>query len=340
MNNDILLVDDDPDTIKLLCRILAGSGDLRFATNGEDALRLAREAAPDLMLLDAEMPGLNGFQVFDALKAEPALADVAVIFVTSQSEALFAVSAFEKGAADYITKPVNAALVLARVRTQLRVKRLTDELRRTATTDSLTGVASRRQFDESLKLEWLRAQRTGDPLALILVDVDHFKLYNDRYGHPPGDVCLREVAQALVGASQRCADLVARYGGEEFVLLLSQTPRRGAEHIARRILDTVEALGIPHEASPTARNVTVSAGIGCLDPAGASWGNKPPDSRRKEAFHACYTAGDLVLAADRALYSAKAAGRAQARVLDIADAYSPQLARDIAPSGLARSSGG
>src|ERR1700722_3788681 len=164
MNDDILIVDDDPDTIKVLGRILADSGDLRFATNGEDALRLAREAAPDLMLLDAEMPGLNGFQVFDALKAEPALADVAVIFVTSQSEALFAVSAFEKGAADYITKPVNAALVLARVRTQLRVTRLTDELRRTATTDSLTGVASRRQFDESVKLEWVRGPRTGDPL--------------------------------------------------------------------------------------------------------------------------------------------------------------------------------
>src|ERR1700688_1051039 len=259
MGVGILLVDDDLGAIQLMGRILAGAGKLRFATNGKDALRLAREAAPDLILLDAEMPGMSGFQVFEELRAEPRLAGAAVIFVTSQSEAAFTVSAFEMGAADYITKPVNAALVLARVRAQRRTKRLTDELRRTATTDSLTGIASRRQFDESLKLEWLRAQRTGDPLALILVDVDHFKLYNDRYGHPPGDVCLREVAQALVSASQRCADLVARYGGGGFVLLLSQTTARGAEHIARRILDTVEALGIPHEASPTARNVTVSA---------------------------------------------------------------------------------
>jgi diguanylate cyclase (GGDEF)-like protein len=333
MTNDILLVDDDPDTIKHLRRILVDSGELRFATNGADALRLARQAAPDLMLLDAEMPGLNGFQVFDALKAEPALADVAVIFVTSQSEALFAVSAFEKGAVDYITKPVNAALVLARVRTQLRVKRLTDELRRTATTDSLTGIASRRQFDESFKLEWLRTQRTGDPLALLLVDVDHFKLYNDRYGHPPGDVCLRAVAQALVSASLRSADLVARYGGEEFVVLLSKTPRSGAEYIARRILDAVDALGIPHEASPTARNVTVSVGIGCFDAASACWGDSAAEPRRKAPLHASHTAGDLVLAADKALYSAKAAGRAQARLLDIADAHSPQDARDIAPSG-------
>jgi diguanylate cyclase (GGDEF)-like protein len=334
MNSDILLVDDDPNTIKVLRRILADSGELRFATNGADALRLAREATPDLMLLDAEMPGLNGFQVFDALKAEPALSDVAVIFVTSQSDAVIAVSAFEMGAADYITKPVNAALVLARVKTQLRVKHLTDELRRTATTDSLTGVASRRRFDESFKLEWLRAQRTGEPLTLLMIDVDHFKLFNDRYGHPQGDVCLREVAQALVSASLRGADLVARYGGEEFVLLLSQTPRRGAELLARRILNAVEALGIPHEASPTARNVTVSVGIGCLDTAGTGGGNPAAGSRRQGIPPAYHTAADLVLAADIALYSAKAAGRAQARVLDIADVYAPQLARDIAPAGL------
>jgi diguanylate cyclase (GGDEF)-like protein len=335
MKGDILIVDDDPDTIKVLRRILADSGDLRFATNGEDALRLAREAAPDLMLLDAEMPGLNGFRVFDAMKAEPALANVAVIFVTSQSESAFAVSAFEKGAADYITKPVNASLVLARVRTQLRAKRLTNELRRTAMTDSLTGVASRRQFDESFKVEWLRAQRAGDPLALVLIDVDHFKLYNDRYGHPQGDICLRDVAQAMVSASLRSADLMARYGGEEFVLLLSHTPRRGAEHIARRILDAVAALGIPHEASPTARNVTVSIGVGSLDPAGERGGALAAGSRRQEALHARHTADELVLAADRALYSAKAAGRAQARVLDIADVYSQQPASDIAPSGFA-----
>jgi diguanylate cyclase (GGDEF)-like protein len=180
----------------------------------------------------------------------------------------------------------------------------------------------------------LRAQRTGEPLTLLMIDVDHFKLFNDRYGHPQGDVCLREVAQALVSASLRGADLVARYGGEEFVLLLSQTPRRGAELLARRILNAVEALGIPHEASPTARNVTVSVGIGCLDTAGTGGGNPAAGSRRQGIPPAYHTAADLVLAADIALYSAKAAGRAQARVLDIADVYAPQLARDIAPAGL------
>src|SRR5664280_2921064 len=168
-------------------------------------------------------------------KAEPALADVPVIFVTSHSEAAFEVAGFEMGAADFIAKPVSAPLVLARVKTQLRVKRMGDELRRIATTDGLTGVANRRRFDESLEREWRRARRSGDPLALLMIDIDHFKLFNDRYGHPAGDACLRSVAQALVGASLRPADLVARYGGEEFVVLLPKTPRAGAEHLARGV---------------------------------------------------------------------------------------------------------
>lgn len=138
MNDNILLVDDDPGTVQLLGRILSDSGNLRFATSGEDALRLARESAPDLMLLDAEMPGMSGFQVLEALKAEPALADVPVIFVTSHSEAAFEVAGFEMGAADFLAKPVSAPLVLARVKTQLRVKRMGDEFRRIATTDGLT----------------------------------------------------------------------------------------------------------------------------------------------------------------------------------------------------------
>lgn len=200
MNDNILLVDDDPRTIQILARILAQSGNLRFATNGQEALRLARESVPDLVLLDAEMPGLSGFQVCAAMKADPALSDVPVVFVTGHSDSTFEVAAFELGAVDFISKPVSAPLVLARVQTQLRVKRLTDELRRVATTDGLTGVANRRQFDDVLGREWLRARRAGDPMALLMIDVDHFKLYNDRYGHPAGDSCLRKVRQ---GAGRR-----------------------------------------------------------------------------------------------------------------------------------------
>ena len=147
----ILLVDDDPGAIQLMGRILADLGQLRFATNGKDALRLARDSAPDLILLDAEMPGMSGFELLKALKAEHALSDVPVIFITSHAEVGFEVSALDLGAADFIAKPLRSSRVLARVRTQLRVKHMADELRRTATTDALTGVSNRRHFDELLE---------------------------------------------------------------------------------------------------------------------------------------------------------------------------------------------
>jgi diguanylate cyclase (GGDEF)-like protein len=305
----ILLVDDDPGAIQLMGRILADVGKLRFATNGKDALRLARDSAPDLILLDAEMPGMSGFELLKTLKAESSLTDVPVIFITSHNEAGFEVSALDMGAADFIAKPLKSSRVLARVRTQLRVKHMADELRRTATTDGLTGVANRRQFDVSLESEWRRAQRSGEPVSLLMIDVDHFKLYNDLYGHPQGDTCLCRVTQALRSTCGRPADLVARYGGEEFMILLPQTPREGANHMAQQVLDAVAALGIFHENSQTTHYVSVSVGIGCFDHASAGWAS--------EVHGLC--ASDLVQAADKALYSAKQAGRARATLRDIAD---------------------
>ena len=331
MNVNILLVDDDPGTIQLLRRTLAKTGDLRFATSGEDALRLVCEALPDLILLDAEMPGMSGFQVLEALKADPALADIPVIFVTSHKDSAFEVAGFEMGAVDFIAKPVSPPVVLARVEAQLRVKKMGDETRRIATIDGLTEVANRRQFDDVLQREWRRARRTGDALALLIVDVDHFKLFNDRYGHPAGDACLRSIAQALVRSSLRPADLVARYGGEEFALLLPQTSRTGAEHLAHRILETVEAAGIRHEASPTAGHVTVSVGVACYDGESPCWMPVSTESGFAGDSNETCCAADLVQAADSALYSAKNGGRAMAKLLDIADTRTPELARNIAP---------
>jgi diguanylate cyclase (GGDEF)-like protein len=319
MSDNILLVDDDPAMIQQLARILAGLGDLRFATSGEDALRLARVLVPDLMLLDAEMPGMSGFEVCKALKSDPVLAKVVVIFVSSHNDSAFEVSGFELGAADFITKPVSPPLVQARVKTQLRVKRMTDEMRRISTIDVLTGIANRRHFDEMLEREWRRARRSGDPLGLLMIDVDHFKLFNDRYGHPAGDACLRSVAQALLGASLRPGDMVARYGGEEFVMLLPKTPRAGAEHVAQGILAAIGALDIAHEASFTARHVTVSVGIGCYDAESQSWVPPSADSRFAEEPPPHCSPLDLMQAADKALYCAKRAGRARARLLDITD---------------------
>jgi diguanylate cyclase (GGDEF)-like protein len=162
----------------------------------------------------------------------------------------------------------------------------------------------------SLEREWLRAQRSREPVSLLMIDVDHFKLYNDLYGHPQGDACLRCVTQALLSACKRPADLVARYGGEEFMILLPQTPRHGAEHMAQHVLAAVAGFGIVHENSQTTHYVSVSVGIGCFDDASACWAS--------ESHAMC--AIDLVEAADKALYSAKQAGRAQVKLRDIADA--------------------
>jgi diguanylate cyclase (GGDEF)-like protein len=335
--DSILLVDDDPGSIQLMGRILLEVGNVRFATSGEDALRLARASTPDLILLDTEMPGLTGFETCRALKADLTLADTPVIFVTGHDEPAFEVSGFELGAVDFIGKPVSPSLLLARVKTQLRVKHLADELRRVATIDGLTGVANRRRFDELLDREWRRGRRAGDPLALLMIDVDHFKLFNDRYGHPAGDVCLRSIAQAVMSTSLRPADLVARYGGEEFAVLLPQTPRGGAEHVAHSILDSVAALDIAHEESSTSRHVTVSVGVTCYDQESECWLPRSTASRVSDDVRARCSSFELLQAADKALYSAKHSGRAQARLLDLADVDNPQLTRDIAPpSGKSR----
>jgi diguanylate cyclase (GGDEF)-like protein len=315
----ILLVDDDPAAIQLMGRIIGGLGNVVFATSGEDALRVAREAAPDLILLDAQMPGMSGFRVMESLRAESRLADVPVIFVTSHDESGFECAAFEMGAADYIAKPYVPGVVLARVKMHLRMKRMADELRRNAFTDRLTGIANRCRFDESLDREWRRARRAGEPVSLLLIDMDQFKSYNDRYGHPKGDACLRNVAQALLQACRRPADLVARCGGQEFMALLPDTPRDGAAHVAHRVLAAVERLGVSHS-----NPITASVGIACFDEASACWTNAPASVDHRDDSHARFGASSLVIAADRALHSAKRAGRSQARLQDIADIDTPE----------------
>ena len=320
--NRILMVDDDPGAIRMMARILADLGELSFATSGAASLRIARASAPDLILLDAEMPGVSGFEVCEALKADPRLVDVPVIIVTSHIDVACEVASFELGAADFIAKPVNAPLLRARVKAQLRFKTQADTLRRISTTDALTCIANRRRFDEALANEWRRARRAGHSLSLLMIDVDYFKLFNDQYGHAAGDVCLRAVARSILAAVARPADLAARYGGEEFTVLLPETSRTGASTMALAIVDTVRALDIAHSASRTAAVVTVSIGIACCDDESDGWTGASADSRFNEPDPR-YCAQALVQAADRAMYSAKRAGRARVYLTDISDAQAP-----------------
>ena len=287
----ILIVDDAMENIQILHQALQDEHDVVFAMNGAKALHIAQNQLPDLILLDAVMPDMDGYAVCAALRASAVTRDIPIIFVTALKTPEDEPRALDAGAADFISKPVNAAVVRARVRTQLTVKRQSDALRELTLTDGLTGVANRRAFDEKLQAEWRRCARAQVPMGLIMVDIDHFKLFNDHYGHQAGDACLQVVGAAMKRAALRPQDMVARYGGEEFAILLPQEDSSGAEAVARRVLDEIAALGIAHACSSSGSNVTVSMGVASVTP-----------NEKVEA-------SALIKAADALLYQAKAQGR-------------------------------
>ena len=287
----LLLVDDQPVNIQTLYQIFADDHEVFMATSGEQALALCRDKQPDLVLLDVIMPGMDGLETCQRLKEDDDTADIPVIFVTSQNSPEEETHGLEVGAVDFISKPVNPAVVRARVKTQLTLKAQTDALRMLASLDGLTGVPNRRIFDERLDAEWRACRRSGSPLSLLMVDVDHFKLYNDHYGHLDGDQCLKAIASALASSVERGRDMLARFGGEEFVCLLPDTDLEGAKHIAEKLRQAVEGLAIPHVESKTAATVTVSLGVATTAECDAL---EPPD---------------LLKIADEQLYLAKQSGR-------------------------------
>lgn len=291
LNGRILVVDDAMENIQILHGALQDEHEVLFALDGAKALELARAQRPDLILLDAVMPGMDGYDVLSALRGAADTRDIPVIFITALKSPEDETRALGAGAADFISKPVNAAVVRARVRTQLTVKRQADALRAMTLTDSLTGAANRRAFTERIEAEWRRCARAQLPLGLILADVDHFKMYNDYYGHQAGDVCLEQVARAMQRTASRAQDMVARYGGEEFAILLPQIDATGAAGVARRLLAELAQLAIPHAASPTAPVLTVSMGIASIVPVSTQ------------------SSAGLIRAADAELYRAKADGR-------------------------------
>lgn len=287
----ILVVDDDVLNVKLLMSILAPEYEVLFALDGRKAVDLAESELPDLILLDVMMPGQNGYQTCRQLKSRPITRDIPVIFISALTEQAEEAMGLSCGAIDYITKPINAAIVKCRVTNHLELKQARDLLQQQARVDSLTGVANRRRFDEFLLQEWRSMQREARPLSLVMIDVDYFKQYNDRYGHALGDACLAQVASALQKQLARPTDLVARYGGEEFVCVLPYTDAAGALYIAENLRNAVQRLAIAHANSAAAEVVTISLGCATTVPG--------PDQLLSTFMNA----------ADHALYRAKAQGR-------------------------------
>ncbi|CAB5718453.1 Bacteriophytochrome cph2 [Delftia tsuruhatensis] len=287
----VLVVDDVPDNAAVIGHVIKDLCDLLVAHTGEEALALARQHQPDLILLDIRMPQMDGFEVCRRLKTDLETAHIPVIFLTALTEPHCEELGLNLGAVDFVTKPFRSPVLKARVRTHLQIAQQRQMLQLLSHSDGLTGVANRRFFGAQLAREFLRLQRLGEPLSLVMIDVDHFKAYNDHYGHLVGDDCLGQLAHAIQGALHRPGDLLARYGGEEFVCLLPHTALDGAVLVAQGIVDALRALDLPHAASPLGAALTVSMGIASIVPS-------PSNSAQQ-----------LLADADRRLYLAKGAGR-------------------------------
>ncbi len=260
----LLVVDDQPINIQTLYQTFSEDHQVLMATSGVAALQVCKNKLPDLILLDVMMPDMDGYELCRQLKADERLRDIPVVFVTARNDESAETLALDVGAVDFISKPINTRIVRARVKTHLALKSQRDLLRSLAYIDGLTSVFNRRLFDERLAMEWSRSARNGEAISVILIDVDHFKRYNDHYGHLEGDACLRTVARTLKESVRRPADLVARYGGEEFGCILPETDLPGAMQLAERLRQAVAAQQIPHADSAVNACVTISLGVASI----------------------------------------------------------------------------
>ena len=256
----LLIVDDEKQNRALLTELLQEEYRIILAKDGRQALDRAREHNPDLILLDVLMPEMDGYTVIRELKNDDKTRNIPVIFITALDSAGDEERGLELGAVDYISKPFTPAIVRVRIRNHLQSVHQRRLLEQMAMLDSLTGIPNRRRFNEVLEQEWRRCMRDSVPLSLIVVDVDHFKAFNDCYGHTAGDEVLRRIASTLQTSVRRPGDFVARYGGEEFVMLLPGIDSEGARLLAEHTRADIEAEHIPHAVSDAAPWITISLG--------------------------------------------------------------------------------
>jgi len=302
----ILIVDDSRTIRAALEAMVKRLGhQCESAESGAQAIEHFLRERPDLILLDVTMADMDGYAVARRLRELSGTDWLPILFLSASDEDQDLDKAIDAGGDDYLVKPVSQVVLGAKIRAMQRIDamhrnlaRLSEELEaanrelaRVSREDGLTRLANRRRFDEHLRTELLRGMRTGQAVSLALCDVDHFKGYNDRYGHAQGDECLRQLGQVLRQSCRRPADLAARYGGEEFALILPDTPLWGAAEVAERVRRAIEERALPHAASSVGPVVTISLGVACAAPG------------------AHVTPEQLVAWADKALYRAKESGR-------------------------------
>ena len=296
----ILVVDDMTTTLLLLHDLLKDTYEVKIAKSGTKALEILNSPNDiDLILLDIEMPDINGYDVCKRIKNNETIKNIPIIFITGRTSQEDEEYGLNLGAIDYITKPFNKAIVKLRIKNYLNLKIKNDMLEKLSMYDGLTNIRNRRFFDETFEKTFSEIKRDKKSLAVLMIDIDFFKPYNDNYGHGQGDETLRKVAKALEKTIKRASDFVARYGGEEFVILLKDINKDGVEAVANNLLNAVRELKITHEFSKIENYVTVSIGV--------SYYNSSSDITKLE----------LLLKADETLYNVKNSGRNNFAILEV-----------------------
>ena len=296
----ILVVDDMTTTLLLLHDLLKDTYEVKIAKSGTKALEILESPNDiDLILLDIEMPDINGYEVCKILKNNEQTKNIPIIFVTARNSEEDEEYGLNLGAIDYITKPFNKTITKLRLKNYLELKMKNDMLEKLSMYDGLTNIRNRRFFDETFEKTFSEIKRDKKSLAVLMIDIDFFKPYNDNYGHGQGDETLRKVAKALEKTIKRASDFVARYGGEEFVILLKDINKDGVEAVANNLLNAIRELKITHEFSKIENYVTVSIG--------ASFYNSSSDITKLE----------LLLKADETLYNVKNSGRNNFAILEV-----------------------
>jgi len=301
----ILIVDDSLLNQEVLRRILAeplnadpqnaGADQAQYliitAKSGIEALEKVTQENPDLILLDIVMPGMSGFDVLARLKESNETSRIPVIIISGLDHEGDEEKGLLMGAVDYVAKPFKKSVVLARIKTHLKIVEQMRIIERLSMVDTLTGMPNRRSFNQRMDAEWGRAIREKTPISFLMIDVDRFKLFNDNYGHQQGDVALQTVANAIQTTLKRSSDMAARWGGEEFAVLLPNTPIEGALMIAEQIRANIESTPVPSIGDYPPLPIAASLGATTLIPA--------PESSMQDFFEQ----------ADQALYTAKETGR-------------------------------
>mgnify|MGYP000930796619 FL=1 len=298
METSVLVIDDSPGARHQILDGLKAAGLFQVYHEAESVIegfKIALSEPLDVILCDLDMPGMDGFKFLSMIKTRKELQDIPVILVTGVNDQDSKIRGLERGASDYLTKPYDPAELIARVKVQLKIKTLQDSLKKSnqalmelSNTDPLTHLSNRRFLMKTLEKELQRCERSQKPMALIMVDVDHFKPVNDTYGHQQGDVVLQTLADQMK-AHLRDYDLAARFGGEEFALVLPETALAEAVQVAERLRVAISELRIPTDHDEI--RLTISLGVATY-----------PHPKVR-------TVDNLILEADRALYNAKEKGR-------------------------------